>query len=187
MDSNYSEKSKHESNAAVTLHKAAVALHGQGKPVDTATALLWSDNRHFSEVFNRTVFGTDLVKPKDLKEASTAEEAQIRLRDNSVLTLQRFRDVARAMQSGQILLILGLEDQQVINYEMPFRVLTMDFINYSRQVTLIEEQNRRNFTPSSKESQQAEYIGRFKKTDRLHPVITLVLYYGNTPRADKPV
>ena len=110
MDSNYNEKSKHESNSAVALYKTAVALHGQGKPIDTATALLWSNNHHFSEVFNRVVFGTDLVKPEDLQEASTAEEALIRLRDYSVLTLQRFRDVARAMQNGQILLILGLED-----------------------------------------------------------------------------
>ena len=102
------------------------------------------------------------------------------------LPLKRTRDVAKTMKNGQVFQILGIENQDKINYEMPFRVLSVDFINYARQVTDIEQKNREMFRKASKTGAKeaisaGEYLGRFKKTDRLHPVITLVVYYGEEP------
>ena len=61
-----------------------------------------------------------------------------------------------------------------MHYAMPVRNVLYDAINYSNQVERIARENR-----ESKSLKRAQFLSGFKKTDRLIPVITIVVYFGN--------
>lgn len=157
--------------------KIKATIPGQGTPFDTATAVLWNKEEYFAEIFNKIVFKKLVVDPSKLKEASNVEAAILRVRGIHHITLKNMRDVSKVLLSDDnyIMMILGIENQNQINYQMPFRVMEVDLIQYAHQ---IEEIVRKNREEHRKQEHKGEYIGGFWKTDKLKPVITLVIYYG---------
>ena len=71
--------------------------------------------------------------------------------------------------------ILGLENQASIHYGMPLRNMLYDALDYHKEFNAITQKNKRESLTSS------EFLSGFKKTDRLHPVFTIVLYYNDLP------
>ncbi len=59
---------------------------------------------------------------------------------------------------------------------MPMRVMGYDYGSYKKQY----DDNAKKY-PSSKGLEEDEYLSRMKKTDKLIPVITVVVYYGEKP------
>ena len=156
-------------------------IHGQAKPVDSATGTLWENVDHFSEVFNKAVFKRTVIYPYELDEANQVEEVILRVRGTDHITLKNTRDVTKSLKSlpdGRLLMILGIENSSEVIYQMPFKVMELDFINYARQIANIEQKNTAEFKEEIVHPSSGEYIGRFKKTDRIKPAITLVIYYG---------
>lgn len=74
-------------------------------------------------------------------------------------------------------LIFGIENQTDIHYAMPVRNMIYDALQYGKQVS---ETTARHKKEKDWENTQ-EYLSGFRKTDKLLPVITLVLYFGTTP------
>lgn len=70
--------------------------------------------------------------------------------------------------------IWGIENQQKIHYAMPLRHMIEDALSYLKEYNEIAKKNVDEKTANTKD----EFLSRFKKTDRLHPVITLCVYYG---------
>ena len=89
-------------------------------------------------------------------------------------TIQRIFDVVKKSANGVDYIIFALENQQKAHYAMPLRHMLNDALLYYRECTEIERKNARHasFTSSS------EFLSKFKKTDRLHPVISICVYYG---------
>ena len=71
-------------------------------------------------------------------------------------------------------MIWGIENQQKIHYAMPLRHMIEDALSYLKEYNEIAKKNLDEKTTNTKD----EFLSRFKKTDRLHPVITLCIYYG---------
>ena len=69
--------------------------------------------------------------------------------------------------------ILGLENQQKIHYAMPLRIMQGDVMLYMKEYNEIQKEHKKNPDETS-----GEFLSKFKKTDRLHPVITICVYYG---------
>lgn len=149
-------------------------LPGQSRPVDSSTAVLWRNNKRFAEVFSKVVMDGCEIDPDELIEQDTSEAAMIRVMEDAHITLKQMRDVIKALKSGLQLAILGIEDQSYIDYLMPFRVNLANLINIAKQISEIQEQHR---TDGSKPDEN-ELLSRFLKSDRISPVITLVIYYG---------
>ncbi|MBQ1493259.1 MAG: Rpn family recombination-promoting nuclease/putative transposase [Blautia sp.] len=81
---------------------------------------------------------------------------------------------------------MGLKNQTYINYQMPYRTLMSDSVNYGRQVTDIEGTRGNEFREKATDiigrpMTNDEYVGRFLKDDRICPVISLVVYTGDDP------
>ena len=163
--------------------KPKKTIHGQAKPIDTATAVLWKNAEYFAEVFNKIVFKKQFVKADNLRDTSEVEATFLQVRKVHRVTLKTTRDVAKALYpSGDknanpdsYLMILGIENQYKIDPLMIFRVLESNFINFARQISDIQAKNHDEM---EKEKHEGEYISGFKRTDRIKPVITLVIYYG---------
>ncbi|MBQ8856519.1 MAG: Rpn family recombination-promoting nuclease/putative transposase [Lachnospiraceae bacterium] len=79
---------------------------------------------------------------------------------------------------GIHLVMLACENQERIHYAMPVRNMLYDSLSYTEQIRRLHEMSqaepKRNLT-------RAEFLSRFRKDDKLCPVITLVLYYGEEP------
>ena len=141
---------------------------------DTALKNFWRNNQRFADLFNAVLFnGKEILKAEDLKEVDTDVSSIIKI-DEHIETVQRILDVVRKTAYGIDFIIWGLENQGKIHYAMPLRHMIGDSLIYLKEYKEIAAKNRKeNGFQSSN-----EFLSGLKKTDRLHPVITLCVYYG---------
>ena len=75
---------------------------------------------------------------------------------------------------GVDFVIWGLENQCKIHYAMPLRTMLGDALSYLKEYNEIVARNKHE----KKFSSSDEFLSGLKKTDRLPPVISLCVYYG---------
>ena len=76
--------------------------------------------------------------------------------------------------SGIDLAILGLENQQHIHYGMPLRIMLGDAFTYLKEYQGITKKNK----AERRWEGAGEFLSGFRKEERLHPIITICIYYG---------
>ena len=157
----------------------------------------------YADVYNGSVFGgVQVLDASQLEEAVTV----VTKADSGVM-LETTCDIAMRQKVGGGLLALWiLENQEEVDYGMPVRVLLREALEYDRQVKELKRRNRakyrlqrksqgENFSPSrglkcrdgtqnrNKNGKLAagEYMYKVRESDRLRPVSTLVIYWGNKP------
>ena len=141
---------------------------------DAVLKNFWKDNARFADLFNAVLFdGEQKLRPEDLKEADVDLSSILKF-NGYVETIQRLRDVVKKTAYGMDFVIWGIENQQKIHYAMPLRHMIEDALSYLKEYNEIAKKNMEEKDTSTKE----EFLSKFKKTDRLHPVITLCIYYG---------
>ena len=141
---------------------------------DTILKNFWRDNHHFADLFNAALFdGDQVLNPDDLSEVDTDISSIIKFNGHAE-TLQKVLDVVKKTAYGMDFVIWGLENQERIHYAMPLRHMIGDAFSYLKEYNEIAAKNRKDkdFTTSD------EFLSGMKKTDRLHPVISLCVYYG---------
>ena len=144
---------------------------------DIITKKYMEDNHRFADVVNYSVYdGEAVIEADQLEEQDPAELSLIPGwggRD----ARQKYRDVLKKVvvkkTKTSVIAIIGIENQTDVHYAMPVRNLLYDAINYSNQVEEMAKENRER-----KNLEKAEFLSGFKKTDRLIPVITIVVYFG---------
>lgn len=132
----------------------------------------------FADMFNKFLYhGKQVINPDNLIEMDTTEIAVPYGEGKAGVPAQKYRDVLKLMKTdGNIAYcILGCEDQSRVHYAMPVKNMLYDSMQYARQVTKAAKSHRqeKEHKPSS-----GEFLGGFYKTDRLIPVVTLVIYWG---------
>lgn len=145
---------------------------------------LMSNNTYFADVFNAGLFGGEvLIKPDSLEDISPDE---IELEDPEMGSDEfwiKYRDVLKKAliktDGKNYFVLLGVENQTEIHTAMPLRSLLYDTLRYTKQAEEVANEYRKQ----RKEGQQvkmtrAEFLSGWKYTDKLIPVITLVIYYG---------
>nr|WP_288730353.1 Rpn family recombination-promoting nuclease/putative transposase [uncultured Anaerobutyricum sp.] len=150
-----------------------MAIKNNVKP-DTVLKTFWKNNQRFADLFNTVLFdGNTILKPNDLKEADTDVSSIIKF-NNHADTVQRILDVVRKTAYGVDFIIWSLENQEKIHYAMPLRHMIADSLIYLKEYNEITAKNRneKNFDTSD------EFLSGLQKSDRLHPVISLCIYYG---------
>ncbi len=168
-----------KSRRTYTIQKKA-RIPGQGKPKDISLKMMFRNNDSFAEVFNRNVTKDNPIDPEALCEMDTDEISMLQIQKGRRAALEQFRDVVKGLGRESVLVILGVENQMLVNYMMPYRVLELEMINYGRQISVIREQHKtEQENPKTKRKLcPSEYVGNFYKEDRIKPVLCLVLYYG---------
>ena len=121
----------------------------------------WLEDRaRFADLFNGVIFGGEEVIKSD------------ELKDNLV---HRYRDIVKRWRGSINLVILAVESQDKVNYAMPVRNMVYDGLSYTDQIKEIWS----NLDKDEKKKMTIEEIfSRFRKDDKLVPVITVVLYTG---------
>ena len=139
-----------------------------------------SDNEKFADVFNYYFYNGKLViKPENLHEESISEIALPYSEKNKNTFIEKYRDIIKRCvvksDNHYTYFLLGIENQSEVHYAMPVRNMLYDSLNYSGQVSRIEKNHKKCKDKLS----SAEYLSGVTKSDKITPVITLVLYWGN--------
>ena len=129
---------------------------------DTGWKEYFSDNERYADVINGLgCEGKQLVKATDLCE------------DDSHAG-KKARDLLRKTAFGMNFALIGIENQETIDYALPLRNMNYDAWNYERQAVKIRKEVRSDPDGLS----AGEYLYGFRKDSKLNPVITFVLYSG---------
>ena len=130
----------------------------------------WRDNGHFASLFNTVIFGgKTVIQPEALKELDTDVSNFIKFGKYED-SLTRTRDVVKKAANDTDFVILGIENQRKIHYGMPLRVMIYDALSYLKECQEIAGKHK-----GAGDKATAE------EGDRLHPIITIVLYYDEKP------
>ena len=136
-----------------------------------------SDNERYADLINGCRFGgRQVLKASDLSEMDTQTGYWFRPRyksGNRKWRRQRYRDLLRKAAFGINFAVIGMENQKEVHYLMPLRSMGYDVAEYERQASGIKKWIRRQ-----KGISRGEFLSGFGKNSKLHPCVTLVLYYG---------
>lgn len=144
----------------------------------------WLGNRErFADLFNAIVYnGEDVIKPTDLTPQNNESGFMSKDKDDKITCISRRRDLIMNWNNNCNLVILAVESQVELNYAMPVRNMLYDALAYTDQMKAIWNTISKDNQPKK---YSAEFFSRFRKTDKLYPVITLVLYYGGSEEWDQ--
>ncbi len=153
---------------------------------DVCTKEYMSNPRIFADAFNYYFFhGKQVVKPNELTVQDVTElSLPYDGGDGLIVPTQKFRDVLKLWtvmtSKDATYMLLGIENQANVHYAMPVRNMLYDALNYSSQVEETGKKHRK-----TKDIYGDEFLSGFKKTDKVKPVFTLVIYWG-TKEWDAP-
>ncbi len=162
--------------------------------IDTITKEYMENPIVFADAFNQFLYhGDQKINPARLTELDTTEIVIPYGRDGAGVPEQKYRDVLKllyAMTDGKTAYcVIGIENQAEIHYALPVKNGVYDFLQLSHQVSeaanahrqaMKESKSKQADNPPEKEAPtDGEFLSGFWKTDRLIPVVTLVIYFGS--------
>ncbi len=162
--------------------------------IDTITKEYVGNPVVFADAFNQLLYhGNQKIDPARLTELDTTEIVIPYGASGAGVPEQKYRDVLKllyAMTDGKTAYcVVGIENQSEIHYALPVKNGVYDFLQLSHQVSKAANAHRQvmkelkskqaDNPQEEKEPTGGEFLSGFWKTDRLIPVITLVIYFGS--------
>lgn len=144
----------------------------------------FSDCRRYADLLNGSIFcGRQMIKPEELRDADTVQSKS----DNQAV-LERTNDISmKQIKDGSIFAVWVVANQENIDYSMPVRIMLQEALAYDRQVKEVRRENQRQQKKRKQGMEElytdmfadsGEFLSGIKKEDRLYPVVTLVVYWG---------
>ena len=146
---------------------------------DVASIDYFEDNERFADLYNVYYFaGAQIIKPEDVHERNRSNalinreknHTQKKKNNKSIVVS---RDITRELGTWTTSVVIATEMQSGVHYAMPVRVMTGDGANYHSQWRKIEREHKKQ-----KDVEGDEFISGFSKEDKLVPITTTVLYFG---------
>lgn len=146
---------------------------------DVITKKYMERNDIFAALFNYYVYdGKKVVCKENLLDADSAESILLPTAKGKQGVVKRYRDILKQCVlkfAGDIgYLLIGIENQSEVHYAMPVRNMLYDGLAYTRQISAIRLKNQR----AGNMQGGAEFLSGLSKRDKLIPVVTLVVYWG---------
>ena len=150
---------------------------------------IWlSEKKRFANLFNGVIYGgRQVILPEDLEEVNTVSSVSVKNRTGKTKNMKKYRDIIMKWRNQATFVLLANESQDMVHYAMPHKVMLYDGMDYETQI----RNNWKNFNDRRKQNKKTgqplehltagEYLSRFRKKDRLIPIISLVFYYGSEP------
>ena len=166
--------------------------------IDTEGKKYLSDNEIFADAFNYLMYGgRQVIKAEELREIDTTELA-VPYGNEAKAPVQKYRDILKLwnamMDDNAIYVILGAELQDKVHYGMPVKDGLYDMLGYSKQIEEIRRSYRKQNDKDDSEAKivaedgairirltSEEFLSGMRKGDKLLPIVTAVVYLGDTP------
>lgn len=140
---------------------------------DIAHKSFFENAEWFADLMNAAFFGGEEIL--DAKELLPEDGAVQKADEGAVM--ERLRDVVKKhTKDGSTFALYVLENQVIVDYTMLIRIMVEESLTYDRQVKEIRKRNKEAYGNILKGD---EFICGFRRNDRLAPVFTLVLYWGD--------
>ncbi len=153
---------------------------------DVSWKVYFRDEERFADVINGIGFGgRQLVKGENLEDADKQTIlgglqrgglGKVVAAGKRHMSRIRTRDLLRKVAFGVSFAMIGLENQELVDYAMPLRCMVYDAGEYEKQAGKI-----RRILRKQKGLRPGEYLYGFRKDSKLCPVVTFVLYGGKEP------
>ena len=138
-----------------------------------------SDRARFADLINGKLFnGQQIVLPEELEKIEGESEILLEDKNGKTSAKTRYRDIVMRWSKGVDFCFLACENQEEVHYAMPVRNMLYDSLSYTNQIAEIWKLHNKG---KSQGLEPAEYLSRFRKDDRIFPIITIVFYYGGEP------
>lgn len=164
--------------------------------IDTITKKYMENPVVFADAFNQFLYhGNQKIDPAQLTELDTTGIVVPYGAEGAGVPEQKYRDVLKllhAMTDGKAAYcVMGIENQTEIQYALPVKNGVYDFLQLSHQVSeaarshkqAMKETETRTEEPDKIRKEEmptgGEFLSGFWKTDRIVPIITLVIYFGS--------
>lgn len=143
---------------------------------DSAAKRCLRNKDRFADLFNAIIFdGKQVIDSSNLHELDSTEVTIIPQIGKGIINFQKYRDIlkeALIMQDdNNSYILLGIENQSVVHYAMPVRNMLYNAMTYEKQLHSMMKTRQTGLSNS-------EFLSNFTKDTKLHPVITITLYWG---------
>ena len=118
--------------------------------------------------------GQPVVSARDLSDVQTFSRETFRSRSGNSYRATRQRDVLKMLHRNGRFLLFAVENQDRINLCMPFRCAEYDIADYQKQLRRLKKLHTQQQDLKTPE----EILSGIKGSDRLIPVVTLILFHG---------
>lgn len=130
----------------------------------------------FADLINGALYeGQQILNPDDMELVSGQAGLMYENDFGKKQVLERRGDVRMRAAFGVFSVIFANETQQGVHYAMPVRGLLYDALEYTKQVQILEKNHKDN----GDKLRTDEFLSGITKEDKLIPVISTVLYFGN--------
>lgn len=138
-----------------------------------------SDDERYADLINGVSFGgRQVVRAEDLCDRDSQTGYHKNTRSVKRKKSTKYRDLFRKASFGANFAVVGVENQNQVHYLMPVRCMEYDLKEYQRQ----ESEQKKAFEKAVEAGKcitDAEFLSGAFKESKLHPCITIVLYYGD--------
>ena len=143
---------------------------------DISLVRYFEDEDRYADLINGFIFGGErVVSGADIQELDSRITGFLsKIKDG--FKIQKYRDSVRKVVLGLGFAIIGLENQDRVHHAMPIRIMLEDAAGYDKQMRRIQKHHR-----NRKDLQGDEFLGGFSIRDKVYPVITICIYYGDKP------
>lgn len=148
---------------------------------DSSWKSFFSDDERFADCLNGFGFGgRQVLTGSDLQEmdsqtgyfpGTSPHNAFFPGKRNGKV---KYRDLVRKAAFGVNFAVIGIENQDCIDYTFPVRNMSYDAGEYEKQIAKLRKRMRAEHSPTN----SGEYLYGFGKDSRLYPVVTFILYSG---------
>lgn len=143
---------------------------------DVSTTTYFEDPAHCADLLNGFSFhGKQYVLPEHI-QIKNQNSSMPNTKDKKKQTITIYRDIVMEAKIQMKTAIITLENQSDIHYAMPVRIMTGDSSNYYNQWRTLAKKHR-----EQKDLEGMEFLSEFSKNDKLIPLSTIVVYFGDTP------
>lgn len=143
---------------------------------DISLVRYFEDNDRYADLINGFIFdGDQIVSGDDIHELDSRETGLL-TKFRKRIRFQKYRDAVRKVVFGLGFVVIGLENQDFIDFSMPVRIMLEDAAGYDKQLRQIRKRHRNRH-----DLHEDEFLSGFSADDKVHPVITICIYYGQKP------
>lgn len=146
---------------------------------DVIRKKFWKNRERYADFINYVIYdGKSVLCATDLEEADASEifmetASEKYMEQDNWKLLEKKRDIIRKVTDKAEYCLIGIENQEMVHYAMPVRTMLYDALRYQVQLDEIKLLHKKR-----KDLRDAEFLSGFSRNDRLRPVSTITIYYG---------
>lgn len=109
---------------------------------DISLVRYFEDNDRYADLINGFIFdGDQIVSGDDIHELDSRETGLL-TKFRKRIRFQKYRDAVRKVVFGLGFVVIGLENQDFIDFSMPVRIMLEDAAGYDKQLRQIRKRHR---------------------------------------------